>query len=324
MHKIILSNGVEFMCAGTQTILEGAKASNFAIEHSCRSGRCGVCSSVVLKGETKVIAVEESLLKADLLSGKVLTCCRSPLTDIYLDIDDLGEIGSLKTLTLPCRVESIGFFNDDVLDIVLRLPPNSEFVFLPGQYLDLIHGDVRRSYSIANAPRADGRLELQVKRVENGLMSNILFASTQENALFRIEGPLGTFSYKDGGEENIILIATGTGIAPIKALLESFSRVTSQKRIFVVWGARFKKDFYLNLEALMGNHQLLPVLSRENCDGFSFGYVQEAVLSLDLDLKKSSVYACGSEVMIKDARDLLIKNGLVAKRFHSDAFVSSS
>ena len=324
MNKVTLSNGVEFMCSETQTILEAAKASNVAIEHSCRSGRCGVCSAQLSKGETKALVVEESLSKGDFLSGKVLTCCRTPLTDIKLDIDDLGEIGSLRTLTLPCRVESIGLFNDDVLSIVLRLPPNSDFVFLPGQYLDLINGDVRRSYSIANAPRADGKIELQVKRVVHGLMSAILFSETKENDLFRIEGPLGTFAYRDDGEENIILMATGTGIAPIKALLETFSGDVSQKNIFVVWGARFKKDFYLNLENLMGNHQLVPVLSRENCDGFFYGYVQEAVLSLGLDLAKSSVYACGSAVMIKDARDCLIKAGIVAKRFHSDAFVSSS
>ena len=324
MYKVTLSNGVEFMCSGTQTILEAAKVSNIAIEHSCRSGRCGVCSAQIVQGETTSLIVEESLSKGELLSGKLLTCCRTPLTDIHLDIMDLGEIGSLKTLTLPCRVESIRLFNNDVLDIVLRLPPNCDFVFLPGQYLDLINGDVRRSYSIANAPRDDGKLELQVKRVEHGLMSAILFSETKPNDLFRIEGPLGTFSYRDDNEENIILMATGTGIAPIKALLESFSRDVSQKNIFVVWGARFKKDIYLNLEDLLGSHQLLPVLSRENCDGFFYGYVQEAVLSLGLDLEKSSVYACGSELMIKDARYCLIKNGLGAKRFHSDAFVSSS
>ena len=324
MYKVTLSNGVEFMCSGTQTILEAAKVSKIAIEHSCRSGRCGVCSAQILQGETTAFVVEESLSKGELLSGKLLTCCRTPLTDIHLDIMDLGEIGGLKTLTLPCRVESIGLFNDDVLDVVLRLPPNSDFVFLPGQYLDLINGDVRRSYSIANAPRVDGKLELHVKRVEHGLMSATLFSETKPNDLFRIEGPLGTFSYRDDNEENIILMATGTGIAPIKALLESFSRDVSQKNIFVVWGARFKKDIYLNLEHLLGSHQLLPVLSRENCDGFFYGYVQEAVLSLGLDLEKSSVYACGSELMIKDARDCLVKNGLVAQRFHSDAFVSSS
>jgi CDP-4-dehydro-6-deoxyglucose reductase, E3 len=324
VHKVTLSNGVEFMCSETQTILEAAKVKNVAIEHSCRSGRCGVCSAPISQGETKVIVAEESLSKSDILSGKILTCCRTPISDIHLDIDDLGEIGSLKTLTLPCRIDSIELLNDDVLGLVLRLPPNNDFAFLPGQYLDLINGDVRRSYSIANAPRVDGKLELQIKRVEQGLMSSTLFSQTKENDLFRIEGPLGTFSYRDDGEKNVVLMATGTGIGPIKAMLESFLRDESPKNIFVVWGARFKKDLYLNLEYLMSNYQLLPVLSREDCDGFFYGYVQDAVLSLGLTLENSSVYACGSEVMIKDARDCLIENGLAAKRFHSDAFVSSS
>ena len=324
MHKVTLSNGVEFMCSETQTILEAAKINNVAIEHSCRSGRCGVCAAPISHGETKAIVAEESLSKSDILSGKILTCCRTPTTDIYLDIDDLGEIGSLKTLTLPCRIDSIKFLNDDVLGLDLRLPPNNDFAFLPGQYLDLINGDVRRSYSIANAPRVDGKLELQIKRVEQGLISTTLFSQTKENDLFRIEGPLGTFSYRDDGEKNVVLMATGTGIAPIKAMLESFFKDESSKNIFVVWGARFKKDLYLNLEHLMSNHQFIPVLSREDYDGFFYGYVQDAVLGLGLTLENTSVYACGSEVMIKDARDCLIKNGLSPKRFHSDAFVSSS
>lgn len=324
MHEVTLSNGIKFMCSASQTILEAAKENSIAIEYSCRSGRCGVCLAQVTQGETIPLTAEESISKSELSSGKVLTCCRTPLTDIFLDIADLGAIGSLKTLTLPCKVDSIELLNDDVLEIILRLPPQSDFTFLPGQYLDLINGDLRRSYSIANAPRVDGRLELHIKKVENGLMSDALFSTTKKNDLFRIEGPLGTFSYRDDDEENIILIATGTGIAPIKALLESLSKDISQKKIFVIWGARFKKDIYFNLEHLTKNYQLLKVLSREQCDGFFYGYVQDAVLSLGLDLKKSSVYACGSESMIKDARDCFIRKGLASKRFHSDAFVSSS
>ncbi len=324
MHKIILSNGLEFMCSKTQTILEAAKLSNIAIEHSCRSGRCGVCSAPILQGDTKVVVVEESLTSRDISSGKILTCCRVPLTDIHLDVPDLGEIGSVKILTLPCRIDHIELLGDDILGITLRLPPKSNFVFFPGQYIDLINGGVRRSYSIANAPRSDGKLELQIKRVDKGLMSATLFSKTKVNDMFRLEGPLGTFSYRDDGEENIILMATGTGIAPIKALLESFTKDENQKNIFIVWGARYKKDFYLNLEPLIDKHELLLVLSRENCDGFFHGYVQDAVLSLGLDLEKTSVYACGSEVMIKNARDCLLKNGIRRSRFHSDAFVSSS
>jgi CDP-4-dehydro-6-deoxyglucose reductase len=89
VHKVTLSNGVEFMCSETQTILEAAKLINVAIEHSCRSGRCGVCLAPILEGEAKVIFHEESLSNSDVLSGKILTCCRTPTTDIHLDIDDL-------------------------------------------------------------------------------------------------------------------------------------------------------------------------------------------------------------------------------------------
>jgi CDP-4-dehydro-6-deoxyglucose reductase, E3 len=239
VHKVTLANGVEFMRSEIQTVLDAAKASNVLVQHSCRSGCCGGCSAPILQGETKVVVVEESLSDSDVVSGKVLTCCRSPLADICPDIDNLSEIGSLKTLTLPCRIGYIELFNNDVLGVVLRLPPNSDFMFLYGQYLYLIKGDVRRSYCIANALRVDGKIELQVKQVEQGLMSTTLFAQTRENDPFRVGGFLGTFSYRDDGEENITLIATGTGISPFKGLLESYLRDESKKNIFVDWSARF-------------------------------------------------------------------------------------
>ena len=323
MHKIVLSSGKEFMCSPTQTILEGARASGVAIAHSCRSGRCGVCLAPVLEGQTSVIIAEQCPLVSDRSPECVLTCCRAPLTDVRLDVDDLGEIGALETLTLPCRIDSIDLLNDDVLGIVLRLPPSSNLLFMPGQYLDLIVGHTRRSYSIANSPREDGKIELHVGRVEQGVMSNILFNQSKENDLLRLEGPLGTFSYRDQGEENVILMATGTGIAPIKSLLESFSSGTQSKKIFVFWGMRYKKDFYFNMESLEGSFSFVPVLSREDLQGSFCGYVQQAVLSHGINLARSSVYACGSEFMIKDARAVLLANGLPDKRFHSDAFVRS-
>ena len=312
------------MCSPTQTILEGAKASGVAIAHSCRSGRCGVCAAPILEGQTAVILNEQSLPMSDRSSGSVLTCCRAPLTDVRLDIDDLGEIGGLKTLTVPCRIDSINLLGDNVLSIVLRLPPASDFRFIPGQYLDLIIGDIRRSYSIANAPRADGKLELQVGRVEQGLMSSLLFTQVKQNELLRIEGPLGTFSYRDKGEDNVILMATGTGIAPIKSLLESFSTDVVRKKVYVFWGMRYYEDFYFDIESVGGSFSYVPVLSGEDRQFFFYGYVQQAVLSHGIDLAKSSVYACGSEFMIKDAREVLVANGLPGKRFHSDAFVSSN
>lgn len=324
LPKIILSNGVEFECLNDQTILDASKKNKVAIEHSCRSGRCGVCLASVLGGTTTALTKEVSLTSGESSKGKILTCCRAPLTDIYLDIEDLGEIGNIPILTLPCRIDSLELLNEDVIQVILRLPPSANFRFIPGQYIDLINGGVRRSYSIANAPREDGKLELQIKKVQRGLMSDYLFNQAKENDLLRLEGPLGTFSYRENSTKNIVLMATGTGIAPIKALLESFNTKKMDKSIFVIWGAKYSKDLYLNLSSLNVEHVFVPVLSRELInDGFN-GYVQDALLNLEVNLDDTTVYACGSELMIKCASKLLVNNGLSSKYFYSDAFVSSS
>lgn len=324
MHKVKLANGVEFLCEETQTILDAARKNDIAIEHSCKNGRCGICIAKVTKGETKAIRNEESISSDELSSNKILTCCRAPTNDINLNIRDLGEIGKIKTLTMPCRIDSISYYNSKVLKLILRLPPNNFFKFIPGQYLNLIIGDIKRSYSIANSPREDNKIELHVKKVESGKMSSILFSQSMKDDLLRFEGPLGTFSFRDDCEKNIIFLATGTGIAPIKALLESFEDGYHKKDIYVFWGAQYESDLYLDIKKLSSKIKFVPVLSRENINGFFYGHVQEAVLSLGIDLTISSVYACGSEEMIVDARKKLIKNGLLNNRFYSDAFVSSN
>ena len=163
MPKVFLSNNLNFDLVGDQTILEAARVNNIAIQHSCKNGRCGVCIAPIISGETKAIKPEISLEQEH--SNNILTCCRTVLSDTYLDINDLGKVGQIPLLTLPCRIEEINHLNSSVIELVLRLPPNSNFIFVPGQYIDLIYSDFRRSYSIANAPREDGKIELQIKNL---------------------------------------------------------------------------------------------------------------------------------------------------------------
>jgi CDP-4-dehydro-6-deoxyglucose reductase, E3 len=324
LPKIYLSNGVEFDCSGDQTILDSAIQNNVVIEHSCKNGRCGVCLAPVLQGDTKTIR-DESFVDVDGVNGStILTCCSVAVSDVYLDIEDIGALASLPIQTLPCRIDAIEYLNNEVLGLLLRLPPNAIFKFLPGQYIDLIHAGNRRSYSIAGAPRSDGKLEFQIKKVENGVMSDYLFSQAADNDLLRLEGPLGTFSYRDDASENIVLLATGTGIAPIRAILEEFKAIGLEKNIYVVWGGRVKSDFYFDTNTIGIKHSFMPVLSRERLDGAFFGYVQDAVVNLGIDLRKTTVYACGSGMMIRDAKALLVGHGLAPNRFYSDAFVSSN
>jgi len=324
LPNIKLSNGVVFECGLDETILDASRRNNITIEYSCCSGRCGKCIAPLLSGKTLAIKPEESLALKSQGMSNILTCCRVPVTDVSLDVEDLGEVGNIRARTLPCRINSLKLLNKDVIEVILRVPPNSKFKFIAGQYINLIDKGIRRSYSLANAEQLDGNLEIQVKRVNQGLMSEYLFTRARQNDLLRFEGPLGTFSYRVDDSENVVLMATGTGIAPIKAIIESLKKSPDRKMFYIVWGGRVLEDLYLDIGDTNLKYTFVPVLSRQKIENSYFGYVQDAVLGLGLDLKKTTVYACGSEVMIKDAFDVLVKNGLRPNRFYSDAFVSSN
>lgn len=328
MSKVTLSNGASFDCQSEQTLLEAARAQGLILEHSCRTGRCGVCKAPVLTGETLALKTEESLTEGERASGVVLTCCRTALTDTELDIEDLGELGSLEVKTLPCRIDSLNLLSDDVVEVVLRTPPASRMSYLPGQYIDAIgKNGLRRSYSIANAPRDDGKITLQIRKVPDGEMSRYWFAEAQVNDLLRMEGPLGTFCLRRSQASYLVLLATGTGIAPIKAMLETLATnpsLNGYKQIRLYWGGRTEKDIYWIPDFSGLDFNFIRVLSRTRSSGHVKGYVQDAVLADDLDLQDSIVYACGSETMIESARTKLITAGLDPKNYHSDAFISSN
>jgi len=328
MPNVTLSNAKNFDCEAGQTLLQAARMQGIALEHSCRTGRCGVCKAQVLSGTTTPIKVEESLTADEQGNGFILTCCRTAVTDVSLDIEDLGELGSIETKTLPCRIDSLTLLTDDVTQVTLRTPPTSRLSYLPGQYIDVIGKDgLRRSYSVANAPRDDGMLTLQIRKVPNGEMSRYWFDEAQTNDLLRLEGPLGTFCLRPSQASQLVLLATGTGIAPIRAMLEQLAAnpaSNTYRQIHVYWGGRTEKDLYWTAEYPALPLRFVPALSRSPDSAGAKGYVQDVALADGIDLEDAIVYACGSESMIASAKSKLVAAGLNPKNFHSDAFVSSN
>lgn len=328
MVRVELSNGKCFDADPDVSILEAARNYGVALEHSCRSGRCGVCKAPVMAGDTKILKSEESLTASEAKAGLILTCCRSAVSDVTLDIADLGRLGCITARTLPCRITEIAQVASTVVKVVLRLPPNITFTYLPGQYIDIIHNGTRRSYSIANAPRPDGMLELYIRQVDNGVMSAYWFGSAKVNDLLRFEGPFGTFFLREVSSQHLIFLATGTGIAPVKAMLEEISATPEPEfpqKISVYWGNRNADDFYWRPECKGLDIQFHQIFSG-NLDEWTGrrGHVQAALLDDGIDLSKVIVYACGSKAMIHSAEQALTEQGLEAKYFHSDAFVSSN
>jgi CDP-4-dehydro-6-deoxyglucose reductase len=253
-----------------------------------------------------------------------------PISDLVLDIEDLGDIKVFEKKIIPAKIQAINKLNDSVIEVSLRLPPNSNFGYNSGQYVNITKGTIKRSYSVANTYKESGLLTFLIKKYENGLMSKYWFDEAKENDLLRIEGPIGSFFLRETEAENIIFLATGTGVAPIKAILESIvesPKELSSKKIWIFLGARNENDILWQPNELneTSNFKYIPVLSRASEDWKGEkGYIQHILIKQNIPLENAQVYACGSNTMIESSKKLLIEKGLNKKNFFSDAFVATN
>ena len=330
MFEIVLNNDKKFLCDQNTTILEAAKNAQLLLEHSCLAARCRSCAVRVISGETQNIETEVVLTEEERTQNYVLSCNAKPLSNLKLDIEDLGNVTIFSKKIVPAKVDSIEKVTNDVIKIVFRLPATANFDFNAGQYVNIIKGNLTRSYSIASKPANNNQLEFFIKRYDQGLMSQYWFDEAKINDLLRLEGPLGTFFLRDSLCHDIVFLATGTGIAPVKSILETMADSAGKftdKKFWVIVGARYEEDIFWEPKDLKSqlNINFIPVLSKGSSkwEG-ERGYVQDVVLKQTIDLNKTQVYACGSNTMIEAAKKLLIKNSLKENQFFSDAFVASN
>ncbi len=313
-----------------EPILAAAKRQNLNLPHSCQNGICGQCKAQLVDGEVVQGTHAELALSAEeAAQGKILMCCCTAKSDVVLKVPGYNGADAPPVKTLPARVFGIDF-KHDVAIVTLALPKAPPFVFWAGQYIDLLLKDNQtRSYSIANSPAHAETLELHIRKRDGGLFSGMLFgeeASVKEKAILRIRGPLGTFTLQDSSKP-IIMLATGTGFAPIRSLLQHLIDSGSSRSVHLYWGARKQDDLYrlqeaADLIARLPDARFTPVLSRPD-DGWcgARGYIQAHVAADYSDLSDYEVYACGSSDMIENAqKHLEAERSLPPEAFFSDAF----
>jgi CDP-4-dehydro-6-deoxyglucose reductase, E3 len=328
LNTIKTISGKKFEQIEGKSILDSAADAGINFQYSCKTGRCSSCKCKLISGTTKSLSDEMGLTEFEKQEGYILSCVRYAEDNIQIEINDLGDINLPKSKTVPCKINRLKMLSDDVMQVFLRIPPTIDFSFIPGQYINLISPNgFRRSYSIANNFQ-NSLIELHIKRVANGEFSNYLFDNAKVEDLLRLSGPHGTFFLRES-KKGIILLATGTGIAPIKSILDNLDELKKSKKlpIFLIWGGRTSNDLYLDFLKVYKNLniQYIPVLSRPDNDWFGMkGYVQNILIEQNLDLSEYNVYACGLDKMISNAQELLEANGLNQHSFFSDAFVSSS
>lgn len=326
-YKVRLSpSNVEFSVQDGQSILEGALAENITLEYSCSNGQCGECKATLQSGS---LDQKDNTADVVLKENQLLTCRSYPRSDVVLQASYLQELQHIKRKTIPAKVSTIKRISDDVLLLTFRLPPTANFKYLSGQFIDLMWAGQKRSYSLASSKVTNNTLELHIKKVENGVFSYFLFNELKENQLLRFFGPLGTFFVRDN-ERPIIFICTGSGFAPVKSMVENLIENNSNRAIHIYWGGRYRTDLYSDLPhqwaEKYSNINYTPVYSKEIklVDGDASGYCQHEVVKQHQSLSGFDVYACGSDKMIHDAKNLFIENGLQDEQFHSDSFLPSN
>ncbi len=328
--------GLQFQVERDQAILPAAIAAGIGLPYGCRDGACGSCKSKLVSGrvvhgahQLKALSVQEEE------AGMILTCCATPQSDCVIESRSVAAAGEFPIIKMPVRVASMHKAAPDVMVVRLQLPANASFQYKAGQYVEfLLRDGKRRAYSMANAPHLKGdppQIELHIRHMPGGVCTDALFSTVKEKDILRVEGPYGSFWLREDVRKPIVLLASGTGFAPIKALIEQMQLKQDTRPVSLYWGCRQARDLYLHEWAEQAASQLpqlryVPVLSEpDSAWRGRTGFVHQAVMADMPDLSGHEVYACGAPVMVEAAkRDFQAQCGLPEEAFYADSFTSEA
>jgi CDP-4-dehydro-6-deoxyglucose reductase, E3 len=335
VHRVTLKpSGHSYEVEDGKTILQAGLDAGHMLPYSCRAGVCRTCRGTIKEGKVDYGLVHDTYLpEADKAKGYALLCQAKPLTDLVVEV---REVHGVRPRIIPCRVERLEKPAPDVAVIGLRLPMNENFRFLAGQYIDLLLKDgKRRSYSLATKPDSAGvtALEIHVRATPGGLFTEHVFNKLKVRDLLRFEGPLGSFYLREESEKPMIMLASGTGFAPIKSIVElALEKGLEKKRpMTLYWGCRAKHDLYmldLPRSWVRPGFKFVPVLSDptaecawDECTGF----VHRQVMNDFPDMSGMQVYACGAPIMVESARkDFSLNCRLPVEEFYADSFLTEA
>ena len=331
-------SGRSFSVERDEPILHAAIRSGIGLPYGCKDGACGSCKSRLLEGrvihgahQAKALSAEEEA------AGFMLTCCAAPQSDVVIEARTVPGAGEFPVRKMPARVMAIARPAPDVAVLTLQLPANEVLRYHAGQYVEFILRDgARRSYSMANAPHTQSdkpAIELHIRHMPGGKFTEHVFGAMKEKEILRVEGPFGSFFLREDSDKPIVLLASGTGFAPIKAIIEHLEFKGITRPTVLYWGCRSKADLYLHdwaeaAAARLPNLRYVPVLSEPKPeDGWKgrTGLVHQAVMADLPDLSGHQVYACGAPIMVESAqKDFLARCGLPADEFYADSFTSEA
>jgi CDP-4-dehydro-6-deoxyglucose reductase, E3 len=330
-------SGRSFSVNPDQAILAAGIAQGIGLPYGCKDGACGSCKCKLVSGTvTHGPHQAKALSDIEEANGFVLTCCGIPHSDVVLESRQVTEAGAFPIKKMPSRVTLMEKKSHDVMLVRLQLPASDAFQYHAGQYIEVILRDgARRSYSMGNAAHMQAEtpgIELHIRHMAGGKFTEHVFNAMKEKEIMRIEGPFGSFFLRES-DKPMVLLASGTGFAPIKALIEDMQFKNVTRPAVLYWGGRRPADLYMHdwvlaQVAKMPNLTYVPVISDalpEDAWTGRTGFVHRAVLQDFADLSSHQVYACGAPIVVDSAQaDFSAKSGLPADEFYADSFITEA
>jgi CDP-4-dehydro-6-deoxyglucose reductase len=328
-------SGHQFACEADETVLGAAIRAGVGLPYGCKNGACGSCKGKVLSGAvTHKPYQQRALSEQEKADGYALFCCATIEADLTIEAREVVGNSEYPVRKMPSRVQKIDKVTPDVAIITLQLPANEALAYRAGQYIEFLLKDgKRRAYSLANAPSLEAPLTLHIRYMADGLFTEHVFNTMKERDILRFEGPHGSFFLREESAKPIILLASGTGFAPIKALVEHLIHLKSTRPVSLYWGGRRPSDLYMNSlceewAATLPGFRYVPVISdalpEDHWHGRT-GYVHTAAMQDHPDMAGVQVYACGAPIVVESAqRDFVEQCHLPAEEFYADSFTSEA
>jgi CDP-4-dehydro-6-deoxyglucose reductase/3-phenylpropionate/trans-cinnamate dioxygenase ferredoxin reductase subunit len=334
LHKIqIKDHDIAFSCDQENTVLDGALAAGYEVPYSCRSGICGSCRGQIVSGEVKGGA-GRGLSEEERRDGHVLLCQARACSDLTVAVREIKKIDRSAIKTVNAKIYRMTRAAPDVTILQLRFPAGTKVKFKAGQYLSVKLDDGSfRHFSMANPPHQNDGVELHIRHVPGGRFSQQVAEGLAVGDTLEVSIPYGDFHLREQTDSPIVLLASGTGFAPIKSMVEDAVKRKLSRSMVLYWGARRLEDLYsIDLPQKWATQhpwfRFVPVLSEAGpADGWEgrTGFVHRAVMDDFATLEGLEVYACGAPPMINAARQgFVAERGLDRDAFYCDAFVPSA
>lgn len=330
--KITINDKKELEVAGGQPLLKALNGEGVFIPSACGGrGSCGLCKVRVTEGGGNYLPTELPWISEEEKKQQVRLSCQFKVkNDVSIQIPE--ELFSVRQFTT--KVERIRDLTHDIKEVRLKLndPPNiqmkaGQFIQFQVPAYELTDEPVYRAYSMASVPSDTTHVELEIRLVPNGICTTYVHKHLKEGDTVTINGPYGEFFLRDT-ERDIICIAGGSGMAPLKSILLDMAEKGSKRKARYFFGARTGKDLFLldemkELEERMENFTFIPALSDpepdDNWTGET-GLITDVVKRMAENATEAEAYLCGSPGMIDACVKVLSELGMPEERIYYDKF----